>query len=108
MNLKFAIRTSAGQIRIIPAGGKVAGTILGAIIDGSYHGELADDVRAAIEQDDAGSIWVGIRKRLGMTQKQLAEVAGCTQGAVAQWERRGNDPSHDIRKKILSLLLFFA
>ncbi len=104
MDLQFAIRTSNGKIRIIPAGGKVAGVVLGVIIDGSYHGELADDVRAAIAQDDAGSIWVGIRKRLGMTQKQLAEVAGCTQGAVAQWERRGNDPSFGIRKKILALL----
>jgi hypothetical protein len=104
MDIQFAIRTTSGKVRIIPAGSKATGTILGVIIDGSYHGELADDVRAAIAQDDVGSIWVGIRLRLGMTQKQLAEAAGCTQGAVAQWERRGNDPTHVIRKKILALL----
>jgi DNA-binding XRE family transcriptional regulator len=104
MEVQFAFRNRNGNVMLATPGSFAQGHLLGVIIDGSYHGELAEDVRAAIAKESVGSHWRGIRRRLGLSQRELAESVGCTQSAVAQWERRGNDPSHDIRQKILALL----
>lgn len=44
------------------------------------------------------------RKNNGYTQKQLAEVVGVTQQAVAKWETKKASPNPEILQKISSIL----
>jgi DNA-binding transcriptional regulator YiaG len=45
----------------------------------------------------------GLRKRLGISQKELAALAGVTVGAIFQWEKGMFDPREE-KKKILVAL----
>ena len=44
------------------------------------------------------------RKAAGLTQVQLAELLGVTQGAVAQWENGQTHPSFGVLKPLAAVL----
>ena len=44
-----------------------------------------------------------LRKRLGVTQKEMASLAGVTVGAIYQWEKGIFEPRGDKRKVIVAL-----
>ncbi|WP_024303340.1 helix-turn-helix transcriptional regulator [Pseudogulbenkiania sp. MAI-1] len=44
------------------------------------------------------------RKRLGMTQSELAEKAGCTQGHISQLEKGLTNPSRELAKRLATAL----
>ena len=104
MQIEIVVRAETGIVFLPPGARSRGGTVLGAVIDGSYYGDIPEDVRAAMLDETHTSHWRGIRERLGMSQGQLARAVGCTQAAVSTWEKRGADPRHDIRQKILALL----
>ena len=45
-----------------------------------------------------------VRERLGMTQEQLANMLGVTQGAVSQWEMGATRPAFDSLIKLAKAL----
>ena len=45
-----------------------------------------------------------VRRTCGMTQKQLAEALGVTQGAVSQWETGRGGPSAKMLKPLADVL----
>jgi DNA-binding transcriptional regulator YiaG len=45
----------------------------------------------------------GLRKRLGITQKELATLAGVTVGAIFQWEKGIFDPRDDKKAVLVAL-----
>jgi hypothetical protein len=103
MIIEIAIRRRSGKVVLVPAGSRtVPGVVLGAMIDGSYHGEDVKAVRAALV-DDSVSEWQLLRERLGLSPTEFAKAIGCTVAAVCTWERRGTDPRSDIRERILTL-----
>ncbi len=44
-----------------------------------------------------------IRKRLGMTQEELAEKLNCTQGNVSHYESRGQSIPPDVAKRLIKV-----
>ena len=46
---------------------------------------------------------MALRKRLGITQKQLATLAGVTVGAIFQWEKGMFDPRDDKKAVLVAL-----
>ena len=45
-----------------------------------------------------------MRKNLGLSQSELADILGVTQGAVSQWEKRISMPSTDKLPEIAKAL----
>ena len=44
-----------------------------------------------------------LRKHLGVTQKEMAALAGVTVGAIYQWEKGGFDPRGEKKKTLVAL-----
>lgn len=98
------IRRRSGKVIVVESGEHApSGIVVGVMVEGSYYGEADQAILDAIRNRPTISHWQAIRERLGLTRPELARAIGCTPQAVWQWEKRGNDPRHEYRQKILAL-----